>query len=89
MILQLHKFIQTKSYATTFAEKYVTIYPKTAIKYSHQKINNLVNSGLVKNLPKNCPKLTKKGIFQFFGNYEEIRANIPMHLQSYQLGMIS
>ena len=63
MALQLHKFIQTKSYATTFAEKYVTIYSKTAIEFLHQKINNLVHLGPVKNLPQNCPKLTKKGIF--------------------------
>ena len=66
MTLQLHKFIQKKSYVTTFAEKYVTIYPKTAIKFSHQKIHNLVHSGPVKNLPKNCPKLTKKSIFLIF-----------------------
>ena len=63
MTLQLHKFIQTKSYATNFAEKYVTIYSKTAKKFSHEKINNLVHSGPVKNLSQNCPKLTKKDIF--------------------------
>ena len=66
MTLQLHKFIQTKSYATTFAEKYVTIYPKSAIKFSQLKVKNLVHSGPVKILPKNCPKLTKKGHFLIF-----------------------